>query len=275
MALWTSAQAMLGKHKIPDDYLSFDCETTGLRRYEDVILDFGYTLVREQKPVARGNMVLNWFARPDLVDPHWLRQSMAEVAYSYSHRGLDYQFSKRYLQKHGVDPIEALEMIWELLDINRKAGAVFSGHNANYFDCELVSYSFSQFLDRVWQWEGNEVFDSGCLEKALRALEMGIVFSPREAESLRDYFMRVRNRPIKGVKWNIEECAKRYDLHTKHGFELQELHMGNLDSFVSHLLIELYRTEVYSVANKNVSGHRPGQFEKRASRVQAQFQARR
>jgi len=244
MSYWTQQLRRWFGNQIPDDYLTFDFETTGLKRDYDLPIDFGYTLVRDRKMVTRKSFLLDWESREELMEPGWLASRLGKIRKAYAARGDPYHYSTQRLAKEGKDPVRVLQFIHQLFTSNRKAGAGFAGHNAAFFDCEMARSCFWEYLGEHWIWRGDEVFDTGAMEKALecaRKLEPHRCAVPTSGESMYDFFVRTSRGRRAGIFWNIKKCVERYQLDKRFGVDLNALHGAKADSYVCHLLIEEYR----------------------------------
>ena len=245
MSYWArELQRLFGISQFPDDYLAFDYETTGFEQAYDLPIDFGYTLVRGGKPITRKSFILDWTRVPKLVDPGWLYSRLERVKKSYANKGEPYHYSVDRLRREGKDPFKVIKFNFDLFTSNRKAGAGFVGHNAAYYDCAMAKSVFLEYLGEEWVWGGNEVFDTGAMEKALecaRKLDPARCVYPEPGESMFDFFIRSTRGRRPGILWNVKECVKRYGLDKTAGIDLNDLHGAETDSYVCHLLMENFR----------------------------------
>lgn len=222
---------------LPDDYLVFDLETTGLKRDWALPIDFGWAVVRAREIVNQGNMLLNWSEYPG-VERDWLFECLRKIQQSMAKRGKNFPYTVDLLERRGKPPEKVLGFAYELFRRNRQAKASFVGHNAWFFDSELITHVFGEACGLEWEFGGNELFDTGGMEKAMLA---NLIPYPDET-TLKEYFLRVHHNYQPGIKWNIEACVLRHDLEERYGISLSELH-GNagLDAKVAHLLLEEHR----------------------------------
>lgn len=219
---------------LPDNYLTFDCETNGLKRDWALPLEIGHCIVRDRKPVHRGHFVLNWDGYPG-VETDWLCSTMAQIRKQMGAQGKPYRYDLDYLHQYGKDPTTVLEFYYRLFTKNRAAGAFFVGHNAWSFDSPLLTSVMMESLGVSWVFDENELFDTGGMEKSL----LGDIPPFPDDRSLKDFFLRACHAYRKGVKWNIDACIERYDMHNR--FELGEAHGAEEDAYVAHLLFEEHR----------------------------------
>lgn len=224
---------------LPVDYLVFDLETTGLKRDWHLPVDIGHTIVRNKKVVHQGNFLLNWTGYPG-VDREQLAADLNKVAAAMQAQGKLHHYPIERLEAEGHDPFKVLTFYYQLFTKNRRAGAKFVGHNAWFFDAVMFSHVLEEATDLVWEFKPDEIFDTGAMFKAVR----GNLAPYPDEKTLQEYFLRVKNSYMKGVKWNIEACIEHFDLANKYGLDTSELHGAKSDSYVAHLLFEEHRVEV-------------------------------
>src|SRR6478736_4382881 len=66
----------------PKSYFTYDVESSGFSRKEDMILEWGHCLVRDGEIVDRNNVVINWFKCPESISAAQLRFKLDRVAQS-------------------------------------------------------------------------------------------------------------------------------------------------------------------------------------------------
>lgn len=222
---------------LPRDYMCFDCETTGLRR-EDIPVEIGHVIVRDCQIVQQGSFVLDWTSHPKM-PRDWLGERLRETAARMRERGLQYRFTPELLQSEGVDANRVLRFYRDLFLRNRGATAFFVGHNSWFCDAPLLEACFREFLQEDFQFDENEMFDTGGMEKACL---LGIL--PEKGETMKKYFMRVRHAYAPGTHWNIQACVERHGLQQRHSLDTSALHGAQYDSYVTHLIFEEHRGEI-------------------------------
>ncbi|MCA9182056.1 MAG: hypothetical protein KDA51_11405, partial [Planctomycetales bacterium] len=143
------------------------------------------------------------------------------------------------------DPRWVIDFIWKLFNECRNRGFYFVGHNALAFDSEMVANVIREFTGNEWQFQGDELVDTGCLEKITRCYSAYLSptqwLEPKPNEKLCAFMTRASRSVKQGVKWNIEACVERYQLCEKFGLCENDLHGAEADSFVCHLMIEAHR----------------------------------
>ena len=247
MAHWEAQLLKWYGEGLPDNYLTFDCETTGFETDDDLPVAIGWSIITDRKSVNRGEKILDWTRLPDIMPKDRLMDDLERIDYGFKLKGAHWKYDYETLQRDGQDPVEVLEFIYKLFLNNRSAGARFAGHNAVAYDYEMLRNVFWEFLGLDWTFEPNEILDTGCMEKASRSCGIDDPdkhLTPEPHESMLDFFHRVRyaNRP--GIKWSIETCLERYNIAEKHNIQPHELHCAEMDSHVCYLLIE-HQREAY------------------------------
>lgn len=224
----------------PEDYLVFDCETTGIDRKQDLPWQIGHCVVRGRQVVNRGVFVLDWTDWPG-VDEDWLRDRIERVGYHMRKKSKNWDLTWEHLKTKGEPPEKVLSFYHKLFQTNREAGAAFVAHNGWFFDAILLSQCFEESCGIDFQFLGDEIFDTGCFEKAI----LGELYPTKEDRTLKDYSLRVHAKRLKGIRWNIEDCIKRYGIQDFPGVDLNRLHGdASEDCLVTHVLFERQRAFV-------------------------------
>jgi DNA polymerase III epsilon subunit-like protein len=221
---------------LPDNYLTFDCETTGLAQTWDLPVEIGHCVVRNRKVVHKGVYILNWVGWPG-VETEWLAERFDKVRTAMAEQGKPYNYSVERLQAEGKAPEKVLAYYHKLFTRNRREGAKFVSHNGWAFDSNILRETFSQSCGLIWDFGVDEMFDTGGMEKALR----GELEPHPDEHTLKEFFLRVHARRLAGVRWAIEVCVDRYNLLEGTGLTKEDLHDAGKDSFVTHLLFEEHR----------------------------------
>lgn len=232
---WASYFKTVYGSELPDNYMVFDTETTGLSRDQDLPIEIGHVIVTNRQVTHRGSFVLNW-ADDKRVDPWWLAKRLHECQRSMESRGHAYRFTLDLLRKEGREPDKVLAFYHELFCRNREAGGFLVGQNAWFFDAVLLEGCFHQFLREDFHFGDNELFDAGSMEKAC-LLEV----LPEAHETLKGYFLRLRDIWAKGVRWNLTDCLLRHGLDKRYNLDLSQAHNAGWDSYACHLLFEDHR----------------------------------
>lgn len=217
------------------DYFVFDVETTGPVVGEDLITQVGHCIVRNGVAVHRSARVLNW-ADCSLIPQDWLRQRMEKTKQAMEERGREYHTTYESLRQ-GDDPLQVLSDYLDLFEHARFTKTPFVGHNAWQFDRKIYQFHFDRFLQESFEWDENEILDTGMIEKAVQLNSV-----PRSGDSLRDWSLRVASVRARGVFWSLDAHAvPKYGLAEKYGLDMQSAHDAGFDCYLTHLLRETYR----------------------------------
>jgi DNA polymerase III epsilon subunit-like protein len=233
---WTEKFFQWLGHALPDDYLTFDCETTGLKAGWDLPVEIGHCVVRNRKVVHKGSTILNWVGWPDM-DVGWLDERLTKVRDAMAEQNKSFNYTVDRLREEGKPPENVLSYYHKLFTRNRRESGKFVGHNAWAFDSNILRETFDQACGLIWDFGLDELYDTGGMEKALR----GDLEPYEDERSLQEFFMRVHARRLAGVRWAIEVCVDRYNLLDGTGLTKDDLHDAGQDSLVTHLLFEEHR----------------------------------
>lgn len=211
-----------GQH-LPDDYLVIDIETSGFRYKAkpgvkpDVIVQVGYAAVKDRKVVKNA---AHYIKRP----AGTMKGEALEVT----------GITDDILQEKGEESNEFHPRFIKLLNLYRKSGCMFVGHNIIGFDSPFIAAEFSrQKLD--FAFKNGELIDTGCIYKAA---QMQSQLGPHE--TLESYFHRIRYTRSH-VKWRLEFAISAYEIEKKHKLDLNEAHDAGFDCLLTHYLLESFR----------------------------------
>jgi len=135
------------------------------------------------------------------------------------------------------------------------------GHNLFFAEVSMLNANFDGFLGKRFDFPKNNVFDTGALEKASRAIvsdnpkirERADLWLPQPDDTLTTYFRRVVKTPAKGIFWNLGECAKKYGIDKKLNIKPEDMHSAKTDALVTHHLMEAFRSQI--TTQNQWSGH--------------------
>lgn len=225
----------------PNDYIAFDLETTGFQPEDSLIVQIGHCRVENRKPVDRGSVILDWTKSADL-DQDWLKlkledtKAQIELADGES-TGRQFPFTYERLKNEGISPDEALNKYSEMFKKAKAAGIRFVGHNAIGFDSIFIESHF-KLINSDFVFDDRDIIDTGIIEKANQLDKF-----PWEHESNRAFSKRIRGIAAKGLCWNLDNCCvKKYALDKKYGVKLDDCHSADFDAYVTHLLLEEFRS---------------------------------
>jgi DNA polymerase III epsilon subunit-like protein len=220
---------------IPDNLLVLDLETTGLLHDPStLVVEIGFCLVRERKPVLSTSVLLDW-TRPDYGYPaESVAQRLSDVAYHMAKRGKAYHITLDRLRREGDDPRIAIDTLCDIVDDAVESGDAIVGHNLMAFDRPLIHRIVTQVIGRKELIPATHVIDTMILEKA-RGLRLPIpdATTPRE-----DWYARVLNNPSR-VRCNLDQhCNSVYGLE----MDDSKAHAAAYDCEATHRLLEQMRT---------------------------------
>lgn len=116
----------------------------------------------------------------------------------------------------------------------RAAEAFFAGHNAWRYDVPLLEKWFEEVgIDDPFRFGNMEVLDTGCMEKAVQ-----MDWPPYPDQTMEEYFLKVANKPARGIFWSMEHCIAKYNFAARYGIDPEDSHQAEADAFCCHLLYE-------------------------------------
>jgi DNA polymerase III epsilon subunit-like protein len=213
--------------KLPDTYLVFDTETSGVDPYNDAILQFGFCVVSNRRMADR----FAYIARR----PPELRIAPEAVRV----HGIDHA----RMQKEGVAPSELLPLVFDTMEAFRANGFLYAGHNMVSFDAPFLERE-AMLFGRPFKFGDNEILDTGMLVKAAR---LGMYFNP--SDTLRSFSRRVSEVRAKGVYWSLDRyCYDAYNLG-RSGIKKGDAHDASVDCLLTHTLLETLREQAEQPAH--------------------------
>lgn len=210
-------------HRLPNDYLVLDVETSGFYwnppsgKKADVIVQVGYAVVRDRQMTVNG---AHYVKRP----AGTMEGEAKEVT----------GITDEILAEKGEDPQEFYRRLLPLMELFKNSHAMFVGHNILGFDAPFIEAD----LDRQgleFSFTPNEVIDTGCLYKAAN---VGMLPGPGEA--LDPFFRRVRSLRCP-LKWRLEFTITQLGIDKEHNLDLEQAHDAAFDCRLTHLLFEQLR----------------------------------
>jgi len=232
---------------LPDNYCAIDVETTGFDRKWDLIVEIGHCLVKDRKPVDKLSVVLDWTYRKD-VDQTWLAERLCAVkAQIEEHPGQQFRVTPEVMRSHGMDPIEGLKFYHDFIRTLMNDDAFFLLHG-HQFDESMMASTFRDYLGiEGFQFHESRVFDTGSIEKAGQAEHK---LAPKAGESLRKYFRRVNVYRLKGARFKLSHCIRKYGLLDE--VSAKDFHGAEFDSYCCHLLFEKQRRDSELIEEQRV-----------------------
>lgn len=220
---------------IPRDYFIFDVETLG---YEPKIpiVQIGWGIVRDAKLTNVESLLLDWSDPHYDMDQDWVRKRIESTTAYMALDGKRFCTTYEQMCSEGIDPIEAIEVLVDLIETYLKAGQYIVGHNAWMFDKKRVDHHAQQFLERTINWGPNAIFDTGLAEKAAQMNR-----PPYPGETMDDWYSRIYGGRS-SIKWSLEpHCVEKYRLVERCGVDPLLAHNAGYDCRMTYHLFESYR----------------------------------
>lgn len=233
---------------VPSDYLCFDLETTGFSfsfsEYgkkesecaDDIIVELGHCDVTDSSADVFESTVLNWTLLPEYIDTGWLKDKLKLVAEAMQERGSVFHVPYSVMAGSKAHPLEALENYVSILEDALNAGKKIVGLNVLGFDRRVFADATGEWLGQAFEIPPESIVDVGIIEKARQLKIM-----PKRGETLPDYLSRIRNMPVKGVRWSSDHCCEVYGLNEKYGLDDASKHSAGYDAMLCHLLMEEFK----------------------------------
>ena len=250
---WDSGFTSRYGHVFPESYMTFDTEFTGNNEHEDVIVEIGHTIVEDGKLVDKLNIVLNWYAHPD-IKKEWLDYKLNTMR---SIVGPGWTLMPEKV-KEGIDPIKGLRFYEKLFRTWDKRELPFVAQNGQAADERLIRGNFNRFLNKPFVLPQDRYFDTGAIFKASAiwdavlgdAVNFKVAMLPHRTETLKQYFNRVIYTRVKGVKWSLSQIMEDYGLTEKHAVDKEEFHTAGFDAMCLHWIMEEYRNRITRTNDK-------------------------
>lgn len=221
----------------PNDYISFDIETSGLDPFVDVIVQMGCVIVRDRKLVDVRSVYLNWPKSTALTNKCWLKARLQTVIERFAAAGKTFAATYPVLEKSGDDPLFVLTECSNILFNAMCKGQHILMHNGLAFDVGMLCHHFRRFLNTNFTFSSDAVIDTGILTKAAQ-----LDISPEVGETPAEFGRRVRFTPGDGVTWSLDRyCVPTLLLDKAVGVVPAMMHDAGYDAYVTHLVFEKYR----------------------------------
>lgn len=202
--------------KLPDNYLVFDTETSGVDHALDRILQFGFLVVDGGVPEEEYSF--------------YVRRSRDDVVISpgaFAVHGISYEL----LADKGVGPGEALRSVVDLFTFARAQDRMIVGHNAASFDASMFERECA-LVGNPFRFDIDLFLDTGMIVKAA---QLNIDYIP-DRVSLKAWYRRIADIRAPGVRWNLDRfCIGNFGL-VKQGSV--KAHDAGGDCVLTHRLFE-------------------------------------
>jgi DNA polymerase III epsilon subunit-like protein len=228
---------------IPDNYVTFDVETSGFSKVYDFVLEWGHCVVKDRQPVTRYTRLLNWYAVPGF-DAATLDYRLSEIASDMSAKGKSWRITPELLREKGVDPRQELFRINSFLKKTHQTGLLLAGHNATSFDVPIVVNNLLKVIRPiadVFQFSPDSLLDTGIIVKGAQVPGHPDLHW-REDDTLLSYQQRIAAAKWKGIKWALDGyCTETFGL-TDDTTDPALQHTAGQDAYMTHKLIEIFRS---------------------------------
>jgi DNA polymerase III epsilon subunit-like protein len=208
--------------KLPDTYLVFDTETSGVDLRSVAILQYGMTFVENRQ---RLNNFTAYVKRSRDVYIHPKAQEVHGITHDF-------------LDEHGEDPAVVVPAVVGCLN-SWKAKGMLVGHNVMTYDLPILQKDATQHGLTI-EYGENEVIDTGMMVKAT---QLGLTLDT--ADTLASFYRRVSSIFAKGVFWSLDRhCVPTYGLEKRAesvNMDVKRKHDAGVDCDLSHLLLEALR----------------------------------
>lgn len=237
LTFWPTWFSQHAGGRFPSSYMTWDTETSGFSRDNDVIIEFGSCLVQAGEVIDRSNVVLNWFKSPN-IPADYIRSQLQRVAQAMRVQNKGWRVTEDVMRQEGIDPIQALEWMYSLFTLAKEKNILLVSHNGINFDQEMLCSSFAQDLGKEFEFDPDLTWDTSAIEKASQLIHEP-ASRPKPGETLQAYFKRMNSWRVKGVYTNLSDhCVKRYRLQEKYGIDPASMHSAGTDAYVLHLLMQ-------------------------------------
>jgi len=224
---------------LPDNYLTFDVETSGLSPENNYICGVGMGFVEGRKLVRVYEAFLDWTRCPDIDQDH-LRAQLFQVQQAMARQGKPCHHTYEFLREHGQPPMRVLEECLAAIEKHEDGNGLFAGHNSCSFDVEFFQSHFHNWLRIPYRFPEDGMYDTGIAEKASQLADSTML--PRAGETLRAFFRRVASVRARGVKWALDvHCEAKYGISQKIGMSAEYAHRPAYDAAAVHHVVEAHR----------------------------------
>ena len=228
---------------IPDSYVCFDTETTGLRPEYDVVVEWGHCVVVDRQVVNKTSFLLNWMDYPRM-NPDYVCRQLEELGSLMDRKGKAWHITCDQLKAEGVPVLKGLATIRNLLEDWQSLPLLLVGHNSWRFDAEMIKSCCEQDLCESITFLPQGMLDTGAIEKSVQRFDDPRVW-PQADDTWQSWAYRVLD--IRGkTKWALDtHCVPKYGLEPLHGVKAATMHTAAEDAYVLHLLLEEYRKRFF------------------------------
>lgn len=235
------AQKRLGS--LPDSYLVFDIETTGVDINLDLPAQLGWAIVENNRVVDSGARLLNWMDGKSEEDKAWLSNRILFTKRNFEFKngfatGKIYSVSVDRMLT-GENPVKVLSDFYNLVAECRNNGFGFIAHNGLRHDQPIIDRVMSEVTDGElrFRFKAKDYFDTLAIEKSVQLFPE---ISPNE--SWLDFARRAYHLGGYKVKGSLDKhCSAKYDLPKKYDLNMDKAHEADFDCILTHYLLQTYK----------------------------------
>lgn len=232
---------------LPDDYLVFDLETSGLDSDRDVILQIGWVKVKNRKLVDRQVVTLNWCDLISGVEREILLHRLNHTNDAMYKRGLGFSWSLDRIKREGKDPITAFTSFAK----NLTSSPILFGHNVWGHDYPFVDKCSLRLTGMSIGIPDTRMIDTQALVKAAQSGA-----APKVGESYRTYCTRAVKAGGSKFKSSLDRfCVPTLKLDSKYGVDVTKMHEADYDAYVTHLVVEEMRALMFTKESNDSGGN--------------------
>lgn len=139
------------------------------------------------------------------------------------------------VRRLGLEPKIVFKFVAKIIKLAQQERFFIVGHNLITFDIPWLEYH-SLKQGYPIKFDKQNIFDTGAIYKALKA---GLV--PGEDEEPWEFFRRVKDTRIAGLRWNLAHCAKEFNIINEE--EATKAHDARYDILITAKLFECLREQ--------------------------------
>jgi DNA polymerase III epsilon subunit-like protein len=229
--------------KLPDSYLVFDIETTGLDLTIDIPGQIGWAVVENNKVVDSGSRTLNWLRGQPPEFHYWISDRIARTKNQFEYKkgvatGKVYGISVDRLRQGDI-PEKVLREFHSLVNECKKNGFKFIAHNGLRLDQPMLDRILSEISEGGMRlkFKPDEYLDTLSIEKSVQLFP-----EISDEETWLDFCKRAYRLGGSSVKGSLDNhCSVKYDLAKKHNLDMNKAHEADFDCLLTHYLFQEYK----------------------------------